>query len=176
MKERKKKHSSFSHHLVSSHVLSPLMFLSQSQDAIRHDRNAVHHGMRSFYKPYSSAGLMGVTVRGPATPNEAFQESVVDALQILPAGKTTKNDVAKATQRAAISFYHDNVENQRDYISQIATSAFSAEEILESINAITADDCNAAFTAMKNAKPVAFSTGKTHDIPALRKMVADLKL
>lgn len=139
-------------------------------DSIRPSRNAVHFGHRSFYRPYSSAGLLGVTLRGPV--DARLKEEYKKLLTVLPA-KAAQPDVTKAAARAALSYYSANMENQRDALNTLATSAFDADSVLAEIQKVTVDDVNTAFASMKKNKPVSFGTGKVHDFPSIRSLSAE---
>ena len=149
------------------------MFDNMFKDSIRPNRNAVHFGHRSFYRPYSTAGLVGVTFRAPI--DTRLTNEYKSILKCLPT-KVAQPEVSAAAARATLNYYTSNVENQRDYLATLATSTFDADSVMAEIQKVTVDDVNNAFAMMKKFKPCAYSTGLTHDFPSLRSLAPELGL
>jgi len=81
-----------------------------------------------------------------------------------------QGDLAGAKARAATSFFHDHIENQRDYMSFMATSPHSEEEVLAAIAALTPATVTAALEAMRCTAPGLFATGDIEHVPSVRQL------
>lgn len=145
-------------------------------DGLRPDRNSASMGTRTFYKPFSSAGIIGFTCREQVGYKPKLQAAYEEAVTSLPAGKVTSAEATRAATRAAVAYYHDYMENQRDSLDNIACATFYGDAVLDAIKGVTADDCNKAFNAMKAAKPCAYSTGGVVDLPSIRSILVKNKL
>lgn len=145
-----------------------------SADGIRYDRYDSHHGIRTFYRPYSGAGLIGFTVR--AAPDKVVAE-IAAGVALWRGLSADAEAVNAAVQRAAVRFYHDNVEYARDYLDFVASSLAAAgtthttaAEVLKAINEVTPADVQRALDIVKSDRPCLFATGETLGMPSLRQM------
>eukprot|EP00744_Colponema_vietnamica_P003958 GILI01005991.1.p1 GENE.GILI01005991.1~~GILI01005991.1.p1 ORF type:complete len:472 (+),score=172.46 GILI01005991.1:64-1479(+) len=141
------------------------------KDAIRYEREDTHHGIRTFYRPYSSAGLLGFTVRAdPAGINK----NILDGLTILKEIGTANLDAAKAG--AAVAFHNENIDTVRDYCNFLGTSFLKGEQrlkpedIFAAISSVSAADIKRVQDFAKEARPTMWVTGETFGVPSLRKM------
>ncbi|KAK7200170.1 mitochondrial processing peptidase alpha subunit [Novymonas esmeraldas] len=124
---------------------------------------AQHYGAQVFYRPYSSAGLIGFTVRGaPAevakmieTATSAFPSAVDDA------------GVARAAHSAHVRLLHDQAEMVRDYCDFIATSPNSIDELTHAISAVTKADVEQALKNITARKPATYATGDSFTFPTV---------
>lgn len=137
-----------------------------AEDTLRTDRHDVHFGTRTFYSPFSTAGLVGYTVRG--LPKEVPE--TLAKIARLP-GAVSSAEVAKAQARAAVAYYGEHVENQRQYLAQLATAKYTQDEVLKAIAAVTTENVSAALKAMAAAQPCIYGTGDTMKVPSLRKLL-----
>jgi len=124
-------------------------------------------GVRTFYNAYSTAGLMGITVK--ATKDKILAETIANA-KLPKSVDAAKIEGAKA--RANMRLYNEELENQRDYADFIATSGFSYADFQAAVKNLTAADINASFEALKAQKPVMYSAGHVEDIPRLQDIQA----
>jgi processing peptidase subunit alpha len=123
------------------------------------------HGLASFYRPYSSAGLVGVTAR--ASPN-ALPDMVVEASKALPSDLATNLPAAKA--RALVSFYNAHADSLQDYAAFLATSKWSMEEIAAAIEHISSNGVARANDLARAGKPAMFATGDVMNLPTIKKL------
>eukprot|EP00742_Colponemidia_sp_Colp-10_P024099 GILJ01028845.1.p1 GENE.GILJ01028845.1~~GILJ01028845.1.p1 ORF type:complete len:263 (-),score=59.45 GILJ01028845.1:293-1081(-) len=140
-------------------------------DGIQYDRHINHKGIRTFYRPYSSAGLLGFTVRAdPAGINK----NILDGLTILKEIGTANLDAAKAG--AAVAFHNENIDTVRDYCNFLGTSFLKGEQrlkpedIFAAISSVSAADIKRVQDFAKEARPTMWVTGETFGVPSLRKM------
>jgi len=146
-----------------------------SEDGLRVTRHAVHQGLRSFYRPYASAGMIGITVRD--SPYDALSGLKAGAMLVDALPVSDAKAVAAAAQRAKVAFYHGSLELNRDYLDFLATS-FGAQglgytevaAIATAIDAVKPADLKKALEQMKEAKPCLFATGATYKLPSLRQL------
>lgn len=143
-------------------------------DCLRTNRSAVHFGHRSFYRPYSSAGLLGITFRGPLDARLQEEYKKILASGLPATGKVAQPDVTRGANRAALNYYTTHLENQRDALSTLATATFESDVVLAELQKVTVDDVNKAFAGMKKNKPVSFGTGLVHDFPSLRSLSVEM--
>lgn len=131
-------------------------------DGIRYSDDI--NGLRTFYRPYSSAGLVGITARGaPADVPKLLRDGAAS----LP--KTVENaTLVAARARASLRFQNDELELGRDYADFLGTSKHSAEEIFAAIEGVSAVDLREAIEKLRSSKPAVFATGKTHDFPSIQ--------
>eukprot|EP00672_Neobodo_designis_P025056 CAMPEP_0174850388 /NCGR_PEP_ID=MMETSP1114-20130205/19199_1 /TAXON_ID=312471 /ORGANISM="Neobodo designis, Strain CCAP 1951/1" /LENGTH=469 /DNA_ID=CAMNT_0016084847 /DNA_START=35 /DNA_END=1444 /DNA_ORIENTATION=+ len=123
------------------------------------------NGIASFYRPYSTAGLVGFTVR--AAP-ENLSGLVQTAAKSLPTDLA--NVLAPAKVRAASRFFADRVENATDYAAFLASSKFSAEEVLQAIDQVTIGAAAQANDLARSKKPSLFATGDVLRLPTAEKL------
>jgi processing peptidase subunit alpha len=138
----------------------------KTEDVMAVNRSDVHFGVRTFYKPYSSAGLIGLTVRGLAADVPAMAKEAIR----LPAAATS-TDASKAKARAAVAFYNEALETQQDYLAFLATSAFTPEQIRTAIDGVKTEDVTAALKKMADAKPCMYGHGAVEKVPSIRKLM-----
>ncbi|CAG9573295.1 metallo-peptidase, Clan ME, Family M16 [Leishmania major strain Friedlin] len=126
-----------------------------------------HYGAQVFYRPYSSAGLIGYTVRG--APAEVAKMLQV-ASSAFPAA-VDEAAVKRAAHCAHVRLLHDQVEMTRDYCDFLATSPNSVEELVQAISGVTKANVEEAMKKMVAQKPATYATGDSFTFP----MVASLK-
>jgi len=125
-------------------------------------------GARAFYRPYSSAGLLGVSVR--AAPGAA-PALLREASTKLPTATVAAADLAAAKESALMDLYTNELELNRDYADFLGTSKFTAEEIEAAIKNVSVKDVAEVAEKARASKPVLFATGKTHDFPSLNALL-----
>uniref|UniRef100_A0A146L3V2 Uncharacterized protein n=1 Tax=Lygus hesperus TaxID=30085 RepID=A0A146L3V2_LYGHE len=85
-----------------------------------------HFGPAAFYRPYSSTGLIGFTLR---TSPAKVEEEMAMAISAFPSSSSVlsaeKGIIAHAQRAAALRFVHSHTELLRDYCDFLATSKFT---------------------------------------------------
>lgn len=119
-------------------------------------------GLRSFYRPYSSTGLVGFTAYGAPS---AIPQLLRDGAAKI-AAQFDESAINGAKARAVVRIQNENLEVARDYADFLGTSANSAEEIFSAIQNVSAADVKRAADLARSAKPAVFATGKTLDFPS----------
>lgn len=135
------------------------------QEGIRYSRDDFN-GVRVFYRPYSSAGLVGVTARGAPS---AVPQMLRDGAAAF-AKKADEATVAAAKARAAMRIHSEQLEVVRDYVDFLGTSKQTADEVLEAVSKVTVKDVSEALDKARSVKPAVFATGKTHDFPSTQNL------
>ena len=143
------------HELLAMKLVKPAVLLSTNS-----------HGATSFYRPYSTAGLIGVVAVGsPYTVIKSLQ----DAVAAFPKA-ANDGEIAAAISRATMTFQTNELELARDYVDFLGTSKFSADEIFDAINSVKNADVNKALSKIRAVEPAGFATGKIHDLPSIKNM------
>ena len=141
------------------------------KDAIRYERDDTHHGIRTFYRPYASAGLLGFTVR--ADPKDV-NKGILDGMTII--NEIGNANLEAAKQCAAIAFHSEQIDTVRDYCNFLGTSFLKGEarikpeDIFAAISSVSAADIKRVQDFAKEARPTMWVTGETFGVPSLRKM------
>lgn len=136
-----------------------------THDGIQYDRYPNHKGIRTFYRPFSSTGLFGITVRG--TEEEAVRQ-VQRAIEVFSAFKPTEQQLKAAISRATVRLYHNELERTADYADFLATSANTEEEIETALKGVSAAKVEEVLKALTNVKPASFTTGDANAWPSLK--------
>lgn len=110
-----------------------------------------------FYRPYSSAALMGFTVR--AAPNEVANQ-VRLATEHYPTS-TSEADIATGKACATLRVYGEQLEMLRDYMDFIGTSAVPPEELMAAIQQVDKSAVDAVLQKAAAVKPACYATGDT---------------
>ncbi|ORC89371.1 mitochondrial processing peptidase alpha subunit [Trypanosoma theileri] len=125
------------------------------------------YGVQTFYRPYASTGLMGVTLRGAPKEISTLLETATGCFP-----KSVSSEAAAAGRaRAKMAFARSHLDMLRDYCDFIATSPVEAAQVMEAINGVTQSEVEAALTAASSVAPAVFVTGSTFTFPK----VASLK-
>lgn len=130
---------------------------------------AAYHAPQVFYRPYSSASLIGFTVRGAPA---AIAAEVRRAVEHFPKA-ASDSAVSAAKACAALRLANDELEMVRDYVDFIATSRATPEQLLAAIQEVGKADVEAIFKKATTVKPACYATGESFvfDLPAaLNKM------
>ncbi|KAG5479360.1 hypothetical protein LSCM1_04618 [Leishmania martiniquensis] len=122
-----------------------------------------YYGAQVFYRPYSSAGLIGYTVR--AAPADV-QRTLQAASKAFPA-TVDQAAVKRAAHCAVVRMLHDQVEMVRDYCDFLATSPSSVEELTQAINSVTKADVEEAMKKIVAQKPATYATGESFVFPTV---------
>lgn len=146
---------------VTQQVLSIL-----HKDGINYRRENTSDGIRTFYRPFSSSGLLGFTVRGTV---EGTPKQVREVAKSIP-NETDAATLEAAKQRALLDFYSEELETTRDYVDFLATSTQSEQEIIDAIKAVDVAAVNKQLQAMRSTKPVLFATGEVKDFPSIKQL------
>lgn len=142
------------------------LFNIQIQDGIRIDRSDYHKGIRAFYRPYSTAGLIGFTVR--EEPKDLTAAVTTALKNSWPVDFPGTLAAAKARAVTNLFLQHESV---RDYNSFLATSRHSFEELYAAIEDLKTADVTAAADFAKSQQPVFYSTGNIAALPSLRQIL-----
>lgn len=121
------------------------------------------HGIQAFYRPYSTAGLIGFT---SLTAPEHAKDVIKKMIKTLPTDFVAHLPAAKA--RAAVALAAESMEADTDYATFLAVSPYSAEELLAAIDAATVAQVAGIVDGIKSVKPSLFATGDTAKLPSLR--------
>lgn len=125
------------------------------------------HGAQTFYRPYSSVGLIGVTIRG--APREIAD--ILDTATGFYPARVTDEDIAAGRARAAMALTRNQLDTVRDYCDFIATSKVTPQELINEVGAVTVAEVEKALGAISAVPPAVFVTGSTFTFPK----VASLK-
>lgn len=120
-----------------------------------------YYGVQVFYRPYSTAGLIGYTIRGKPADVEAMIKTAATAFP----SAVDAAAVERATHCAQLRAVHEQAEMVRDYCDFIATSPYSVEELTQAIAAVKKADVEEALKKMVAQKASMFATGDTFTFP-----------
>lgn len=137
-----------------------------------------HTGLRAFYSPYQTAGLIGFTAK--AEPQAAVR-MVTDAVKKVQANKASVADsmLSVAKKMAKTQFVVQNVDTIRDYCDYLGTClsvdsnstlATSVEEVVDAINSVSAADVKRVYEMMFSNKTSLYGHGEMLGFPSLRQM------
>lgn len=144
-------------------------------DGLRYERGITDTGLRSFYRPFVSTGLVGVTfVGGPKEANKA----AISASKLWKELPTDAESVASAVTRATVRFFHNHLEQGRDYIDFLAgslpvsggTTPLPAQAVLDAIKSVDAAQIKKAVAHSQEAAPCLYATGDTLGFPSMRQL------
>jgi mitochondrial-processing peptidase subunit alpha len=136
-------------------------FAAALHEGARYNHQAAQ-GLRSFYRPFASTGLVGFTAHGaPADVPQMLR----DGAALMPK-QIDETSLAIAKARAMMRFQTEQLEVARDYADFLGTSSNSAEETFAAIQGVTVADVKAIADRARAAKPALFATGKTLDFPS----------
>lgn len=147
-------------------------------DALRYarDETHVHTGVRAFYSPYQTAGLIGLTAT--AEPQAAVR-MVTDAAKAVQSLKSADASIATAKAMARTQFIGQNADTIRDYCDFLGTSlsmdsettvSTSLEEVVDAINSTGAADVKRVFDSMFSNKASLYAHGEVMGFPSLRQL------
>ncbi|KAK7195184.1 mitochondrial processing peptidase alpha subunit [Novymonas esmeraldas] len=152
----------------------------QFQDSMRYARDETHEhtGLRAYYSPYNTAGLIGFVAT--AEPQAAVR-IVTDAVKAVQAGRSSIADstLAVAKSMAATQFLVQNSDTIRDYCDYLGTSldmandstvATSLEEVTDAIRAVGAADVKRVYEKMLASQASLYAHGEVLGFPSLRQM------
>lgn len=163
---------------AASLVLKNLIDL-QLHDGVRYqkDETHVHEGLRAFYNPYETAGLIGFTAT--AEPQHAVK-MVGDTVTMIQGMKSVaQSAVDAAKQRATTQFLNEHTDNVRDYCDFLGTSfpiinaaatPTSVEEIVAVIQSVTAANVTRVLDCMFSNPTALYGHGEMLHFPSLRQM------
>ncbi|GET86937.1 mitochondrial processing peptidase alpha subunit, putative [Leishmania tarentolae] len=137
-----------------------------------------HAGLRAFYSPYQTAGLMGFTAK---TEPQAAVRMVTDAVKMVQAGKAAVADatLSVAKKMAKMQFMVQNADTIRDYCDYLGTClstdsdsvlATSLEEVVDAIDSVSAADVKKVYEKMFSNKASLYGHGEMLCFPSLRQM------
>lgn len=134
-------------------------------DGIQYDRHSNHKGIRTFYRPYSSTGLFGFTVRG--TEEEALRQvhKTIEAINNL---KPTEKQRTSAISRASVRLFHNELERTSDLADFLATSTQSPEEIENAFKTVTLEQIEKNLKVLTRSQPASFATGDVNAWPSIK--------
>ncbi|KAG5483474.1 hypothetical protein CUR178_07795 [Leishmania enriettii] len=164
---------------AASMVVKALMDI-QFQDCVRYARDETHEhmGLRAFYNPYQTAGLLGFTAK--AEP-QASVRMVTDAVKMVQARKASVADsmLSVAKKMAKAQFLVQNADTNRDYCDYLGTClsmdsdstlATLLEEVVDAINAVGATEVKKVYERMFSNKTSLYGHGEVLGFPSLRQM------
>ncbi|ESL10330.1 mitochondrial processing peptidase alpha subunit [Trypanosoma rangeli SC58] len=150
------------------------------QDSLRGAFGGSSNGVRSFYLPYQSAGLIGFTARSEA---ENIVKMVTAAMRDMEAVKLDDAAaVETAKHRAAVEAMDRNWNTVRDLcdymgtslpltsMAQSSTQYMKPEELLDAIRGVTPVELKQVKETAMGSKPSLFGHGEMLAFPSLRQM------
>lgn len=150
-------------------VYAEMMSIAAGESASRVGAMQTSHGIQAFYRPYSTTGLTGYTIRdAPGNLNASLER----ALKMLPTDFVAHLPAAKA--RAVARLFSTQLEMEADYAAFLATSKYSADDLIEAINRTNVNAVAEVAESMKKADPCFFATGDVMGIPSMRTVNAAL--
>lgn len=135
-------------------------------------------GVRSFYSPFQTAGLLGFTVISP--PGQMVKlitDTAAIMRQLVPS--TSASTLAVARHRAALNFLNAHADNVRDYCDYLGTSlaqthntarVMNLEDVTHAIGAVEAKDIVRVSETMFSHPASLYGHGEVLGIPSLRQM------
>ncbi|KPA76461.1 putative mitochondrial mitochondrial processing peptidase alpha subunit [Leptomonas pyrrhocoris] len=153
----------------------------QFGDSMRYARDEMHEhtGLRAFYSPFETAGLIGFTAK--AEPKSAVR-MVTDAVKGVQAHKASVADsmLAMAKSMARTQILVQNTDTIRDYCDYLGTSLSvedcgstvptSIDELVDAVSAVTAADVKKVFDMMFSHKASLYGHGEMLGFPSMRQM------
>ncbi|KPI88662.1 mitochondrial processing peptidase alpha subunit putative metallo-peptidase Clan ME Family M16 [Leptomonas seymouri] len=150
-------------------------------DAIRYTRDETreHTGVRAFYSPFETAGLIGFTAT--SEPQSAVR-MVTDAVKAVQAHKASvaESMLSIAKGMATAQFLVQNTDTIRDYCDYLGTSlsvedcgstlATSVDEVVGAVNAVSAADVKKVFDMMFSRPASLYGHGEMLGFPSMRQM------
>ncbi|CAD2219589.1 metallo-peptidase, Clan ME, Family M16 [Angomonas deanei] len=149
------------------------------RDGVRYvkDETHVHEGVRAFYNPYNTAGLLGFTA--VCEPQHAVK-LVTDTVKIVQSKKSVSDaELTVAKQQAALQYLNQNTDNIRDYCDFLGTSLplnsdsvtpLSLEAVLKAVEGVSAADVKKVFDLMFSKPTSLFGHGEMLGFPSLRQL------
>ncbi|KEG13628.1 mitochondrial processing peptidase alpha subunit [Trypanosoma grayi] len=150
------------------------------QDGVRYERSGSSEGVRSFYLPYQSAGLIGFTARAEPGDIVKMTTTAMRNMQSLKIDDTAAVETAK--HRAAVEANSQNWDTIRDLCDYMGTSLSlsakgpnatqytSPEEVLDAIRAVTPEDLKQVKECAMGSKPSLYGHGEILTFPSLRQL------
>ncbi|KAG8348441.1 Peptidase M16 inactive domain [Trypanosoma vivax] len=156
------------------------LFNMTIQDGVRYDQRGALDGLRSFYLPYQSAGLIGFTA--VAERDKIVQLVTFGARSLREPNLDNQVMLDVAKHRAvvdAVSRQWDSVRDICDYLgtslpfdikSESSTQHLTLKEILEAIQHVDAAGLNEVKASVQNSQPSLFGHGEMLAFPSLKQL------
>eukprot|EP00758_Cryptobia_borreli_P002528 Tbor_TRINITY_DN3100_c0_g1::TRINITY_DN3100_c0_g1_i1::g.14734::m.14734/K01412/PMPCA, MAS2; mitochondrial-processing peptidase subunit alpha len=141
---------------------------AQFCDGIMYDRTETHTGVRAFYRPYTSAGLVGFTVRGSTAQN--VKDQVLKAAEKIANLKLDDKMIVYARNRSYVRMCSEELDRTTDYADFLSTSKYTSEELQKAFNEVTPAAVNAEIDVFRKRGPTMFVTGDAYEFPSLRQL------
>ena len=163
---------------ANSLVLQQLADIAMG-DSVRYDRGEIHHGLRTFYRSFGFAGLVGATAR--CDPKDLLPNLSTAYKAFCTAGDEDAM-LPIAIEHAILRYYHDNIEYPSDYLNTLATSfavkdamgVYTYEEVVDALQQVTVKSIKETRDTALQRGGALFVTG---DVPALQSAsLADIGL
>jgi len=151
-------------------IIQEIMGMNFDDSLTPASRTTWADGTRTFYRPYSTAGLIGYSVK--QTPNKIV-DAVIKTTKLPAAVDASQLEAAKA--RALNRMFAAELDSQSDYLDFIATSNFGVNDFNVALKNVTVADANKELEAMKSKPPAMFSLGHTEELPNLQTILAAQK-
>lgn len=123
-------------------------------------------GVRAFYRPYASTGLIGCTLRGSPDEMDGLLHLAVESLPI----NVSEADVKLGRTRTIASFKRPHLETMGDYCDFIGTSYFDQKGLIEEIGKVTVADLEVTLSATASVAPAVYVIGSTFTFPKLHSL------
>ncbi|KAG5484047.1 hypothetical protein LSCM1_05901 [Leishmania martiniquensis] len=164
---------------AASMVVKALMDM-QFRDSVRYARDETHEcaGVRAFYTPYQTAGLLGFTAK--AEP-QASVRMVTDAVKMVQAHRASVSDsmLSVAKKMAKAQFLAQHADTIRDYCDYLGTClsvdsgstlATSLDDVVDAIQSVGASEVKKVYERMFASKTSLYGHGEVLGFPSLRQM------
>jgi processing peptidase subunit alpha len=141
-------------------------------DNLRVNREGNTQGVRSFYTPFSSTGLLGFTIL--SSPESAVKLTT-DAATVFRTLKPSETEIAFAKARAAVAFHFDELETTGDLCDFLVNASNSngvttPATFFDAIANVKAVDVTKVLEKGRTALPSLYVTGETLAFPTLRQL------
>ena len=151
-------------------TLVALQYLDIALGTATHQRDGREEDIQTFYTPYQTAGMMGMTARVHPEKARDAQNRVLKTMETASALTSAHES---AVQRAMLRFHHDHLELRRDYADFLATSDESAApaDVMKALQGVKPRDVMKVFDGCRSRRPSQFATGTHSTLTSLRKLL-----
>lgn len=151
-------------------------------DSLRYEQDVVLDGVRSFYLPYHSAGLVGFTAITSPENAVPLVKATMKGIQNVKFDNAALLEAAK--HRAAVELTSQCWDSSRDICDYLGTSLsldakasnstqyLNPSEVLAAVRNVTASELKEVKECMMGSKPSLFGHGEMLAFPSLRQLGA----
>ena len=131
-------------------------------------RDSREQDIESFYSPFESAGLIGMTARVYPGSAHLAQRKILQTMD----GAFDADRHGLAVQRAVTRFFHGHLELRRDYLDFLATQPepMAAAAFMETLRGVQPKDVKTVLQDCRARRPSQFATGIKSSLVSLAKL------